>query len=156
METMTTAEDRRNTTGCIVLRCTRAAVIALVAVLAVLVHHETVAPLTHIQPGSMVAAAETAGMDHGPAPSAPGPSDAHVPRAGATDQAAVGDDGCCSGTTMQHCSSASINTIKLAPPTQAAVDQTQAAAYPAVAGREVPGTVVRAPPDLSLLSRFLL
>jgi len=153
---MTTAEDRRSTTGCIVLRCTRAAVIALVAVLAVLVHHETVAPMPCIQPGHMVAAAEMTGVDDGPLPSAPGRSDARVPQAGATDPAAVGDDGSCSGTTMQHCSTAGVNTVELAPPAQAAVDQIQAAASPAVAGREVPGTVVRAPPDLSLLSRFLL
>ena len=47
---MTTAEQRRGATRRVVLRCTHAAVIALVSVLAVLVHHEIAAPMTRAPP----------------------------------------------------------------------------------------------------------
>ncbi|OIJ84671.1 hypothetical protein [Streptomyces colonosanans] len=154
---MTTAEDRRSGASRVVLRCTRVAAIALVAVLAVLVHHETATPMTHVQPSSrMVEAIGMAGMDHGSAPPARSRSDAPALLSGATAPVAVGPDGPCSGMAMQHCSAAGVDTVKLVPPAGLAVGHTPAAPSRAAAGRDIPGTVSRAPPDLSLLSRLLL
>jgi hypothetical protein len=152
MESMATAEDRRSGA----LRCTRAAVIALVAALAVLVHHETTAPMAHVPPSPVVEAGDVMGMDHGSFPAAPRRSGAHARLSGTAVPMAVGDGGSCSGLAMQHCSAPGVDTVKLVPPAQAAVGHAPVAPSHAAAGRNVLGTVSRAPPDLSLLSRLLL
>ncbi|MER7693973.1 hypothetical protein [Streptomyces sp. NPDC097610] len=153
---MTTAEDLRSAIARVVLRCTRVAVIALVATLAVLVHHETAAPMTHIPPSRAAEAAGMAGMSHGPVPSTQVRSDAHAGPPGTAAPVAVGDDGFCSGMAMEHCSTASVDTVKLVPPAEPAVGHIPAALSRSGAGRDAPGTAGRAPPDLALLSRLLL
>ncbi|MEV5987157.1 hypothetical protein AB0L85_19370 [Streptomyces sp. NPDC052051] len=144
---MTTAEGRRGAAGA-VLRGTRAAVLVLVAVLAVLVHHELVAPMVHVPAARTVAAApasDMTGMDHG-----------SVPLIGASDSVAMDLDGACTGVGTHHCTAAGVDTVKTVPPTEVAVGDAPPVPSHAVAGRDVPGTVGRAPPDLSLLSRLLL
>ncbi|MCN9242152.1 hypothetical protein NGF19_15365 [Streptomyces sp. RY43-2] len=137
-----------------VLRGTRAAVLVLVAVLAVVVHHEIVAPMAHAPAARTVAAApagertgvtDAVGMDHRSAP-----------LIGASDSVAMDLDGACAGVGTHHCTAAGVDTVKPVPPTEAAVGDAPAVPSHAVAGRDVPGTVGRAPPDLSLLSRLLL
>ncbi|MGW3497959.1 hypothetical protein [Streptomyces sp. NPDC001020] len=152
---MTTAEDRRSAWR-VVLRCTRAVVIALVVVLAVLVHHETVAPMTHVPSSRTVEAVGMTGMDHGSVPPARSHSAAPAPLANAAAPVSLGSDGACTGAGMQHCSAAGVDTVKLVPPSEPAVNHALAVPSRAAAGRDVPGTVGRAPPDLSLLSRLLL
>ncbi|MEU9155775.1 hypothetical protein AB0D59_35810 [Streptomyces sp. NPDC048417] len=153
---MTTAEDLRSAIARVALRCTRAAVITLVATFAVLVHHETAAPMTHIPPSHAAEAADMAGMSHGPAPSTQVRSDTHTAPPGTATPVVLGDDGFCSGMAMQHCSTAGVDTVKLVPPAEPAVGHTPAALSRAGAGRHGPGTTGRAPPDLTLLSRLLL
>ena len=153
---MTTAEDRRSGAWRVVLRCTRAAALALVAVLAVLVHHETVMPMTHVPSARTVEAVGMAGMVHGSVPPAHTRSEAPAQLSSTTTPVAVGPDGPCSGMAMQHCSAAGVDTLKLVPPAELAVGHVPAAPSRAAAGRDIPGTVGRAPPDLSVLSRLLL
>lgn len=173
---MATAAHRGGAAHGAVLRCARAAVITLVAVLAVLVHHETAATVTHVpQPGSS-AASGLAGMHHSPAPALP-PSVMHPPvmhpaamhppvmhpqpngrtaSPGVTTPAATDDRGACSGTAAQHCSAAGVDSVQLAPPHQSVLSRAPAVRPGAAVGRDVPGTTGRAPPDLSVLSRLLL
>ncbi|MFE1751906.1 hypothetical protein [Streptomyces anandii] len=154
---MTTADHRPHGAHSAVERWTRAAVIALVAVLAVLVHHDTAAAVTHEPPAGSSGTSSMAGMDHAAPPGvfahASGyamPSRVHVPTA------AHDDDGACSGTAMQHCSAAGVDGLKLAPPHQPCIGCAPVLPSRAVVGRDVPGTTSRAPPDLSVLSRLLL
>ncbi|MDR3081553.1 MAG: hypothetical protein LBV60_11615 [Streptomyces sp.] len=159
---MTTAEQRRSGAWRVVLRCTRGAVIALVAVLAVLVHHETAAPAPHVPPSRTLEAVGMAGMtgmaamDHGSVPPAQTRSAAHALPSRSAAPVAAGIDGACTGMAMQHCSAAGVDTVKPVPPAESTVGHTPAAPSRAAAGRDIPGTVGRAPPDLSLLSRLLL
>ncbi|MGW2639910.1 hypothetical protein [Streptomyces sp. NPDC001348] len=150
-KTVTTAEVQHSGASGVALRRTRAVVITLVAVLAVLVHHETVAPMTHI--GSR--AVGTAGMDHGPVPSAQGHADSGGPKPRAAAFVAA-DEGFCSGTATQHCSTASVDTVKLVPPAESAAGHRPVHLSGTTTGPNAPGTVNRAPPDLSLLSRLRL
>jgi hypothetical protein len=100
-------------------RWTRVAVIALLAALAVLVHHETSA----------------------------------VPMAISADGTAC-DGMACGGTAMQHCSTASLEIVKLAPPAQSPVPQGRAAHDVLTSRAKAAGTTGRAPPDLSVLSQL--
>lgn len=136
---------------------TRTVVVALVAVLAVLVHHEATTPVSHVPTaGAMRTMRAGTAHDRLAPPSAHLPGHAPAPRAGAS--VAFGDDGACSGMTGPHCSTASVETLKPTPPAAACVGYTtmSSAHTPCPAGRAVPGTVGRAPPDLSLLSRLLV
>ncbi|MFI9080841.1 hypothetical protein ACIGW8_30955 [Streptomyces sioyaensis] len=157
---MTTAHDRRCDVARVIVGWTRAAVITLVAALAVLVHHEMgPTATTHVPSVQIVEAvgmAGVAGTGHGrmvpmsahacgPAPSSP-----------AAAPAAASEGGTCSGMAMQLCSTASVDTTKLMPPSRPAIGCDPARCRRIAAGREVPGTVSRAPPDLSLLSRLLV
>jgi hypothetical protein len=151
MEVMTTADHRPGGAGSAALRWTRAAVIALVAGLAVLLHHETAAAITHVPP-----AQASASMHHTATSAMAVHTGDHTAPAGVTaPTAAHEDDGACSGTAMQHCSAASVDSLKLMPPHQLAIG-CPPAIHPGAAGRDVPGTTGRAPPDLSVLSRLLL
>ncbi|GGS05261.1 hypothetical protein GCM10010269_50130 [Streptomyces humidus] len=154
---MTTAHHRPGAHG-VVARWTRAAVIALVAVLAVLVHHETAAMLTHVSPTGISGNSSMAGMHHTATPIAPAHASGHAAPPGLAAPAAIhDDDGACSGTAMQHCSAAGVDSLKLVPPHRPALEGAAVAHPGAAVGRDVPGASSRAPPDLPvLLSRFLL
>ncbi|MFC8094846.1 hypothetical protein [Streptomyces sp. NPDC057301] len=141
----------------------RAAVIALLAALAVLIHHETVAAA--IGPTSSSAAhAMTPGMvmaDSHPTPATNMSAHAHGSTAaqGAEPTAAVpamnrADGLACSGMAMQHCSTASFEVVNLAPPAQTPVPWGLTATGAVTAGPKSAGNVDRAPPDLSVLSQL--
>ncbi|MER6630295.1 hypothetical protein ABT301_19025 [Streptomyces sp. NPDC000987] len=149
---MATADHRRGAARDATPRWTRAVVVALLAALAVLVHHDTAAPTTHVPSGRAATP-----MHHAAAPTGSVPVSGHPTPAGVTARAAVHDDaGACSGTAMQHCSAAGVDSVKLVPPDRPAPDCAPAHRPGAAALRDVPGTVGRAPPDLRVLSRFLL
>ena len=113
-------------------RWTRVAVIALLAALAVLVHHESSAvPIGHAAPVTAMA----------------------VPMAISADGTAC-DGMACGGTAMQHCSTASLEIVKLAPPAQSPVPQGRAAHDVLTSRAKAAGTTGRAPPDLSVLSQL--
>ncbi|AVV45951.1 hypothetical protein C6376_35865 [Streptomyces sp. P3] len=139
------------------LRWTRAAVIAMATVLAVLVHHETAAAITHVPPTGTADTSSFTGMHHAPPPTAPLHTNGHNVPPGTTPAPATAaeDDGACSSTAMQHCSAVGVDSLKLAPPHQPVTGWAPAFHRGAAAGRDVPGTTGRAPPD-SVLSRLLL
>ncbi|WP_326574866.1 hypothetical protein OG889_07420 [Streptomyces sp. NBC_00481] len=133
-----------------------AVLIAALVVLVVLVHHETAAitsapprhaassPHTgHAMPGTT---SSSAALPHGSAPVHTDGLDAPAPAHGA-------DGSACADGGMQHCASATIEVSKLpvpppgSPPPTAHPQQVQT-------GRLLAGTVGRAPPDLSVLSRL--
>jgi hypothetical protein len=138
------------------LRWTQVAVIALVTVLAVLVHHETAAAITHGAPTEVPATSSLAGMHHLPPSAVLLHAYGHIEPPSAAASAVAHHDGACSGTAWQHCSAASVDSVKLAPPHQPSTGWAPALHPGAAAGRDVPGTTGRAPPDLSVLSRLLL
>ncbi|MFJ8108087.1 hypothetical protein [Streptomyces sp. NPDC096132] len=137
------------------IRWARGALIALLAALALLIHHETAAlgspggdtmrstHAGHVMPGM---ASSSGAAPQGFASHHPGPSYASAPTHG-TEGSACADAG------MQHCAAASVDTVKLASPQQGHVEQ---AAHPhqSKAGRSPGGTISRAPPDLSVLSQL--
>lgn len=130
------------------VRWARGAVVALLAVLVVLVHHETAAitpPARHTAqsthsghalPG-MTSSSATAPQD-----SSANPTGTH----GA-------DSSSCAEPGMQHCTTASVDTVQLAPPPQGHAEPA-ADPHQAMPGRSPAGTISRAPPDLSVLSRL--
>ncbi|MDN0199960.1 hypothetical protein [Streptomyces sp. S.PNR 29] len=141
-----------------VARLARAAVIAVLAAFAVLVHHETAAAAVSSTSAS-VAHVMTPGMVMADSPVAPasamsghahGSTTVH-----AADQTMNSADGlACSGMAMQHCSTASFEVVKLAAP-GLTPGQPGLAAHSAVApGPKAAGTLDRAPPDLSVLSQL--
>lgn len=145
------------------VRWARAAVIALLAALAVLIHHETAAlaigptpsSAAHVMTPGMVMAGNHAapatamsGHTHG---SAPAQSAAPMATAPATNSA---DGPACSGMAMQHCSTASLEAVKLAAPQQTLASWDVPAHGGVTAGPKAAGTVDRAPPDLSVLSQL--
>ncbi|MFE0250147.1 hypothetical protein [Streptomyces sp. NPDC059010] len=146
------------------LRWTRAAVITLVAALAVLVHHETAAALTHVPPARASGPSSVAGMHNGvagthntDAPATLVHTGGHSMPPGVTDPTTAHEgDGACPGSLMQHCSAAGVDSMKLPPPHQPSTGSASALPPGAAVGRDVPGTAGRAPPDLSVLSRLLL
>ncbi|MFF7645854.1 hypothetical protein [Streptomyces canus] len=153
---MATAAHRERAAHGGVLRWTRAVGIALVAVLAVLVHHETATPVTHVPPARASGTSSLAGMDHSPASVVSVAASGHAESLGITAPIASHDHGACSGTTMEGCSAAGVDSVKLAPPHHPATGCAPALSPHSAAGRDVPGTTGRAPPDLSALSRLLL
>ncbi len=156
MEAMATVAHRGGATHGAVLRWTRAAVLTLVTVLAVLVHHETAAAVTHVPPMEAPDTSSLAGMHHSPPSAVLPPANGHIEPPSAAASAAAHDDGACSGTAWQHCSAAGVDSVKLAPPHQPSTGWAPAFHSGAATGRDVPGTTGRAPPDLSVLSRLLL
>ncbi|MFJ8114034.1 hypothetical protein [Streptomyces sp. NPDC096132] len=148
---MTTADHRPYGARGAAPQWTRAAVIALMAALAVLVHHETAAAVTHVLPARAMA-----GMGHTAMPAPSVHTSGHAMPSLTTGPAAIHDDaGTCSGTVMQHCAAVGVDGMKLVPPHQPST--CGAPAFPGTAGgRDVPGTTGRAPPDLCVLSRLLL
>ncbi|MFD8308371.1 hypothetical protein ACFV29_39465 [Streptomyces sp. NPDC059690] len=75
---------------------------------------------------------------------------------GATAPRASDDNGACSVTATQHCFAAGVDTLKLAPAHQPFTELAPDLRPGTNIGRAVAGTTGRAPPDLSVLSRFLL
>lgn len=151
---MTTATDRRARSRGSAVRCARAVVIALLAALAVLIHHDTT---TAAMPARAMSA--MAGMDHTPATIAmttTAASAGHDTALQATNTATDDDIGACSGPAMQHCSAGDVATAKPAPPPAAAHLGRSDASHGLFAGHGLPGTSHRAPPDLSVLSRLLI
>ncbi|MEU2775472.1 hypothetical protein ABZ646_21645 [Streptomyces sp. NPDC007162] len=149
---MTTATDRRAGPRRSAARCVRAVVGALLAALAVLVHHDTTPA---VMPAHSMSA--MAGTDHASAamtPTAASAAHGTVLKAAYT---AMGDEGgACSGPGMQHCSAGDVGTAKLLPQ-PAAVIVVRSGAFPSVSAQRDPtGTSYRAPPDLSVLSRLLI
>lgn len=160
---MTTADHRRGGADSAVLRWTRAAVIALTAALAVLVHHETPGAITSAPPTMASDTSSLAGMHHAAAMTRLVGTNGNVTSPGATTSGVTtttttttNDHGACSGTVMQHCSAAGVDSVQLVPPHHPSLRWAPALPSGAAARRDVPGTTGRAPPDLSVLSRLLL
>ncbi|SHH65072.1 hypothetical protein [Streptomyces sp. 3214.6] len=146
-----------------VARWAWAAVIALVAALAVLIHHEAMAtPMApspssaaHVMPGGMVMAGDPAppamelsGHAHGAAAAESAAAALAGPAAYGTASAA------CAGMGMQHCAPVSVDEVTLVPPANSTVSG-DLNAYGAVVPGAVPAAAVsRAPPDLSVLSQL--
>ncbi|MET9088090.1 hypothetical protein ABZX77_40460 [Streptomyces sp. NPDC004237] len=133
-------------------RRARAVVVALLAALAVLVHHDATSAVM-----SAHSVSATAGMDHTSAAMTPAAAPAaHGTVLKAADTAMDGDGGACPGPGMQHCSAGDVGMAKLLPP-PAAVTAVRPDAVRSVSARRDPtGTSYRAPPDLSVLSRLLI
>ncbi|MFG2949181.1 hypothetical protein [Streptomyces adustus] len=142
----------------------RAAVVALLAALAVLIHHETTAvalgstpsAAVHVMtPGTMTARSHAApptamsGQDH-----ANGSRWPLNPAAGATPAVISTDGMACSGMAMDHCSSASLEVVKVPPPVQSHLSSGHGLSETVTAGPRAVGTAGRAPPDLSALSQL--
>ncbi|MFF3582401.1 hypothetical protein [Streptomyces mirabilis] len=112
--------------------------------------------MTHVPPSPAAGATDTTGTNNSPAPAVQPRHDAQAERSGTPTQMAVDNQSFCSGMATQGCSAAGVGTVELVPPAKPAVDHVPLAPARAVAGRDVPGATVRAPPDLTLLSRLLL
>ncbi|MFF4505098.1 hypothetical protein [Streptomyces sp. NPDC001401] len=154
---MATADHREGAAHGAALRWVRGAVIALLAALAVLVHHETAAALTtHVPAARAAEAGSVAGMHHSAVPAMPRPPSGDTVRPGVAAPTASEGNGACSVTVAQHCSAAGVDTVKLAPPHQPSLGCAPALRPGSAIGRDVLGTTGRSPPDLSVLSRFLL
>ncbi|MBC9725028.1 hypothetical protein [Streptomyces sp. TRM68367] len=137
------------------VRWARGAVIALFSALAVLVHHESAAITVssvqsaphagHAMPGMTSASSATAmptgfAADHAHLP------DVHAPAHGSSDSA-------CATLGIQHCTTASIDSAKLAVPSPVHAEQLPSP-YQAVTSTMPARTIGRAPPDLSVLSQL--
>ncbi|KUL47001.1 hypothetical protein [Streptomyces regalis] len=152
------------------VRWMRAAVIAVFAALAVLVHHEiAVGALTptqssgsHLMPGvtGMVMSHDSSGQAvrmpghayHGTSTPPAEPSQAAVASASTMTS---GEGLACSGMLMQHCASASVDAVKFVPPPAETWVPSDLDRQPAATvGSKAAGTVGRAPPDLSVLSQL--
>lgn len=147
-----------------VVRWVRAAVIALLAALAVLIHHETVAvaigptasSATHVMTSGMVMsgghsapATAMSGHEHGStAGQAAEPTMASAPPMSSADGPP------CSGVAMQHCSTGSLEVVKVPVPVQTPAPWGLPAPGAVAAAPHSAGTVDRAPPDLSVLSQL--
>ncbi|MEU3338780.1 hypothetical protein [Streptomyces sp. NPDC006668] len=150
---MTAATNRRIAAPGGAVRWTWAAVVALLATLAVLAHHDMTAaamrgPAMSAMPGmdhtSAAMTSTAAETDH---------SEALQSEAPATD----GDGGACSGPAMQHCSSGDVGAPQLlVPPSSVPRVGHGDAAYALPAGHGPPTASHRAPPDLAVLSRLLI
>ncbi|MEV0411158.1 hypothetical protein AB0I68_10225 [Streptomyces sp. NPDC050448] len=135
------------------MRWTRGTVIALCAALAVLVHHETAAiavtSVAATHPGHTMPDMGSSSAGTMPMSSAA----EHTNMLGASLSAHSARHGTCADPGMQHCATASAETVKLPAPPQ------EPAAVPAnphqTNARPVSATAIgRAPPDLSVLSQL--
>ena len=132
----------------------RGAVIALCAALAVLVHHETAAIAVTSAPSGPHAGHVMQGMASSPASAMPMSSaSGHTDVPGASASAHSSPHSSCATAGMQHCTTASLEVVKLAVPPQGLAGQS-ANPYQARSGPVSAGTIGRAPPDLSVLSQL--
>jgi len=153
---MTAATYRRISPRGSALRWTWAAVVALLAALAVLIHHDAVGAAT---PATAMRAMP--GMDHTMSMSVSVQTIAQTRHDGVTQAATPAMDhdggGACSGPAMQHCSSGNVGTPRLLVPPTALAHAVQDSPVPGILlGRSPSGISHRAPPDLSVLSRLLI
>ncbi|MEV6791902.1 hypothetical protein AB0M87_07895 [Streptomyces sp. NPDC051320] len=151
---MTAAMYRRISPRDAALRWTWAAVLALVAAFAVLVHHDTVGVAT-----PTAAMGVRPGMDHGAVVPTQAIAQTVHDQAGQAVAPATDHDGGgpCSGPSMQHCSSGDVGTPQLLAPPAALHHAVQGSSVPgALAAQRPSGIWHRAPPDLSVLSRLLI
>ncbi|MEU2422246.1 hypothetical protein ABZ619_14660 [Streptomyces sp. NPDC007851] len=149
---MTTATDRQAGPRGGAARCARAVVVALLAALAVLVHHDT---MSAVMPAHSMSA--MAGTDRTSAAVTPtAASAAHGTVLKAADTAMGDDGGACSGPGMRHCSAGDVGTAKLLPPPAAVTAVRSDACHSMSARRDPTRTSYRAPPVLSVLSRLLI
>lgn len=132
----------------------RGVVIALCAALAVLVHHETAAIAETSAPSAPHAGHVMPGMASWSADAMPMSSAAgHTDVPGASPSAHSSPHSACTTPGMQHCTTASVEVVKLAVPPQGLAGQS-ANPYQARSGPVSAGTIGRAPPDLSVLSQL--
>ncbi|MGW3107600.1 DUF6153 family protein [Streptomyces sp. NPDC001100] len=133
------------------VRWTYGVFLTLCVALAVLVHHETSAMGTsssmsgsvhagHVMPGS----AQSVHVMGGDASTSVSDDSSHDV-----------EDGGCAMPGMQHCTSASVDTVQLAVPGRSSFDALVNLGQ-AAAGRTPAAAVGRAPPDLSVLSQLRL
>jgi hypothetical protein len=134
------------------VRWARSAVIALCAALAVLVHHETAAAAVSTMHTAMHGMSTPSMAASSVAALPMEPSAGHTETLGADPAAPSSDDGSCA-TDMQHCASASVDTVKLPVPPPGRTEQLPDP-YEVVVGPALSGVVGRAPPDLSVLSQL--
>ncbi|MFF5955245.1 hypothetical protein [Streptomyces luteogriseus] len=140
------------------IRCAGGAVIALLAALAVLIHHETAAvsnaPAQHATRSTHIGHAMP-GMTSSSAAVVRQVSDpAHADGLGALEPAHGVDGGStCAVLGMQHCTSGNVEVLKL-PMLQQSTPMQTADPYQAQPGPRPAGMVGSAPPDLSVLSRL--
>ncbi|MEU9184695.1 hypothetical protein AB0D14_09025 [Streptomyces sp. NPDC048484] len=141
--------------GGIAVRWAYGVFLTLCVALAVLVHHETSAMGVSSMPSA--AHAVMPGAVHAVMPGMA--HDAHVmpdetaPSVSDGSSHSAHDNGTCAAPGMQHCATASIDSVQLAVPSRAAFDPL-ANPGQAVAGRTPGAAVGRAPPDLSVLSQL--
>ncbi|WP_433920484.1 hypothetical protein OIE50_48005 [Streptomyces canus] len=126
--------------GGMAVRWAYGVVLTLCVALAVLVHHET----------SVTAVSPMRGAAHAVHATAAGTSHAHHALGSSTHSA---DAGGCAMPGMQHCTTASVDSVQLAPPGRSAFDLSADLRQAAV-GRAPGATVGRSPPDLSVLSQL--
>ncbi|MFI8074125.1 hypothetical protein ACIF85_35905 [Streptomyces sp. NPDC086033] len=126
--------------GGVAVRWAYGVFLTLCVALAVLVHHETSVTAVSPMPGAAHAAhATAAGTPH-----------SHHMLDSPTHRA---DAGGCAMPGMQHCTTASVDSLQLVPPRRSAFDPS-ADLWQAAVGRAPGATVGRSPPDLSVLSQL--
>ncbi|MEU5112912.1 DUF6153 family protein [Streptomyces longwoodensis] len=133
--------------GGIAVRWAYGVFLTLCVALAVLVHHETSAMGVSSMPSA--AHAVMPGMAH----AAHVMLDETAPSVSDGSSRSADDNGACAAPGMQHCATATIDSVQLAVPAQVAFDPL-ANRSQAVAGPTPGATVGRAPPDLSVLSQL--
>ena len=150
---MTAVANRRGNPRVSDVRGAWGAVLALLAAVALLIHHDT----TVMRPAAMNSMSSMSGMGHG---SAAMIVQSAMPGHGAAPQAAapatgMGGAPACAGPAMWHCSAGDVSAAKFAPPPAVSTVDGAEIAYGVHTG--VPtGVSHRAPPDLSVLSRLLI
>lgn len=143
------------------VRWAGAVVIALIAAIAVLAHHDTVAPaVASVSPLHLGEDASRSATDNGenglPRQAEVGGRHAHEGRAMQIVQSMVTGVGgpACPGTTTQHCASTSPDAQMITPPMRAWASWSDSPRQAVADASNAAGAVTRAPPDLSLLSRL--
>ncbi|WP_327344444.1 hypothetical protein [Streptomyces europaeiscabiei] len=138
-----------------VVRWARGVVIALCAALAVLVHHETAAVAVTPMPSAPHAGHVMPGMAFSSSAVAMPMSSAaaHTHVLGASPSTHSSPHSACAIPGMQHCTTASVEVVKLVVPSQVLAGQS-VDPYQAQSGSVSAGTIGRAPPDLSVLSQL--
>ncbi|MFI6436891.1 hypothetical protein [Streptomyces sp. NPDC050759] len=137
---MTTRTARSGGTA---VRWTYGVFLTLCVALAVLVHHETSVTEAPPMGGAADHAVHTMVAGH--------PHAQHVLESSPHSA----DAGGCAMPGMQHCTTASVDAVQLAPPGRSAFDAS-ADLRRATVGRAPGPTVGRSPPDLSVLSQLRL
>lgn len=137
------------------MRWAWAGIVALLAALAVLVHHDTTSVAMPAPAASSMGTMP--GMNHGlAAVTQIQPSSGHEATVRDTNTSTGNGSGPCSGPVMEHCSAGDIGSVKIAPSPAVPHTDMYAVAAGSPVGHGPPGRPYRAPPDLSVLSRLLI